>query len=389
MNANFPLKKQTNWTSYDREMMSLALNLAEKGQYTARPNPMVGCVIVRTDKQQPEIVGQGWHQKSGLPHAEVNALSEAGDKARGATCYVTLEPCAHYGKTGPCTQALIDAGVSKVIAAMHDPNPSVSGKGFKLLMDAGITVEYGLMEAQARKLIRGFVSRFEKKRPWITCKLAMSLDGRTALADGSSQWITGSAARADVQKLRARQDAIITGIGTVLADNPSLNVRAQSDEPTTDEDDWFYQACDIGFSQPARILLDREKRAQVKAKIFNDDAQVFWLSDNFAQIQKENHLTRLSGFESLSEMLKYFAEQQGMNNLLLESGHQLAGEFLKQQLIDELVVYVAPKLMGNQAMGLFDLNINKMQITPELHLLDLRRIGDDIRLTYSFESNNS
>lgn len=374
MNIQVNKKPNTYWTSFDYEMMSLALKLAKKAEYTARPNPMVGCVITKSE----QIVSQGWHQLSGEAHAEINALEKAGDESIGSTCYVTLEPCAHQGKTGPCAIAIITSGVVKVIAAMLDPNPQVKGKGFQLLIDAGIEVEYGLLENQVVELNRGFVSKFTRKKPWLTCKLAMSLDGRTALADGSSKWITGVAARNDVQKLRARQDAIITGIGTVLADNPSLNVRA--------DDEWFEEAKKIGFTQPARILLDRNARAPTSAKLFNDDADVYWVGgSNKEKKEKTNdkNIHYLESFESIEEQLHYFAKQ-GMNCLLLEAGHKLAGEFLKQGLIDELIIYMAPKLMGDQSMGMFDLDVEDMLETPQLKLKDIRQFGDDIRLTYCF-----
>jgi diaminohydroxyphosphoribosylaminopyrimidine deaminase / 5-amino-6-(5-phosphoribosylamino)uracil reductase len=378
MNSQAYKKSSSDWSIFDHEMMSLALQLAKKGEYTARPNPMVGCVLVKDN----QIIGQGWHQKSGLAHAEINALKASNQSPIGSTCYVTLEPCAHIGKTGPCAKALIKSGVSKVVAAMLDPNPNVAGKGFQLLIDAGIQVEYGLLENQAMKLNEGFVSRFSRNRPWLTCKLAMSLDGRTALADGSSQWITSSAARKDVQKLRARQDAIITGIGTVLRDDPSLNVRAEDD---CLGNDWFAQANKLGFSQPARILLDRNSQADALAKIFNNDAEVYWLCDSNKREPVSEHISHLKSFKSLQLQLEYFAKQ-GMNNLLLEAGHRLAGEYLKQGLIDELVVYMAPKLMGSSAMGLFELDVKTMSSTPILKLNDVRQIGDDVRLTYCLDN---
>jgi diaminohydroxyphosphoribosylaminopyrimidine deaminase / 5-amino-6-(5-phosphoribosylamino)uracil reductase len=375
------------FTGFDQKMMAQALQIAQQAEFTARPNPMVGCVIT----QNNEIIAQGWHQKSGLAHAEINALNAAMlsvKSVKGATCYVTLEPCAHTGKTGPCAQALIDAGVGKVVAAMRDPNPQVAGKGFAMLKAAGISVEWGLLEAQARQLNAGFVKRFEQNRPKVTCKLAMSLDGRTAMADGTSQWITGAAARNDVQKLRAKQDGIITGIGTVLSDDPSLNVRG--------DQDWFAQAQQLGFTQPNRILLDRQQQADLTAKIFNNDALVYWYSEKAKPSGKAkstgktgpsqkaknfSHLVTRQQPQNLKTLLQQLADD-GMNNVLIEAGHKLAGAFLEQGLIDELVVYVAPKLMGNQAMGLVDLSLSQMQDSVELELVDLRQVGDDLRLTY-------
>jgi len=365
-------------------MMALALQLAKKGEFTARPNPMVGCVIVKNG----EIIGQGWHQKSGQAHSEVNALDEAGEQAKDATCYVTLEPCAHTGKTAPCAQALIKAGVKQVIAAMEDPFPEVAGKGFEILHQAGILVKVGLYEEQARALNRGFISRVVNKKPFVTCKLAMSLDGRTALADGSSKWITGPAARSDVQKLRARQDAILTGMGTLLADDPSLTVRP---EDCTDES--LTQAFDIGLSQPVRILLDKKADASISAKLFNSSGKVIWMMEAENLAKAKEVLNENNGIESgnieigefnpnnLSDLLTSLAEAK-VNHLLIEAGHQLAGAFLQQGLIDELIVYVAPKLMGNEGMGLFQLNIASMKDTINLTLKETRHLGDDLRLTY-------
>ncbi len=368
-------KVAEQWSTFDIQMMSFALQLAKKAMYTARPNPMVGCVLVK----EKQVIGQGWHQKSGLAHAEINALAQAGNQAKGATCYVTLEPCAHTGKTGPCADALIQAGIKKVIAAMLDPNPLVAGKGFQLLLDAGIEVEVGLLEEQAKSLNRGFISRFTQNRPWVTCKLAMSLDARTALKDGSSKWITGEAARLDVQKLRARQDAIITGIGTVLADDPSLNVRA-------DNQDWLEEAKLIGFSQPTRVLLDKNVQALATSKIFNNDTQVLWFGLDFEKAKQKENVQQISGVNRLSEQLSYLAGL-GFNQVLLEAGHRLAGEFLKQGFIDELIIYMAPKIMGNKAIGLFNIEIENMLDTPKLKLIESRLVGDDIRLTYIIESN--
>ncbi|MCW9000423.1 MAG: bifunctional diaminohydroxyphosphoribosylaminopyrimidine deaminase/5-amino-6-(5-phosphoribosylamino)uracil reductase RibD [Kangiellaceae bacterium] len=361
------------WSDFDYQMMALALRMAKKGQYTARPNPMVGSVLT----QGNQIVGEGWHQKSGRAHAEVNALEMAGDLAKGATCYVTLEPCAHTGKTGPCAQALAEAGVTKVISAMRDPNPLVAGKGFDILQKAGIEVEYGLLEQQAMALNPGFISAMQRKRPWVTCKLAMSLDGRTALADGSSKWITGAAARADVQKLRARQDAIITGIGTVLADNPSLNIRMEDTAPELD--DWFERVSKLGFEQPARVLLDRLGLAARDSKIFNAGGEVYWFTDKPLDIS-ESHIQIKKSSDDLEGLL-YALNSCGMNNVLIEAGHKLAGEFLQAGLIDELVIYQAPKLMGDQGKGLFELNIESMSDVHNLKLTDLTQIGSDIRLT--------
>ncbi len=366
-------------------MMALALQLAEKGQYTAQPNPMVGCVIVKDD----QIVGQGWHKKFGAAHAEINALQQAGERAKGAICYVTLEPCSHTGKTGPCASALINSGVSKVIAAMRDPNPEVCGKGFELLQSAGIKTGSGLLKEQAQKLNRGFIARLEKKRPWVSLKLAMSLDGRTALANGSSQWITGSAARLNVQKLRARQDAIITGIGTLMVDNPSMTVRSDGKFRAEGQPDWFEQL--EGFVQPTRILLDRNAEANLDAKLFNQDAPVWWVTQECNAAKKLSlsaaATTKIVEQPSLEGLIDYCAEQ-GMTQVLVEAGHKLAGQFIQQQLVDEIIVYMAPKLMGNRALGLFDLEIGEMSKCFELKLKSVRQFGDDLRLIYAPEEKS-
>jgi len=368
-----------NWSEQDYRFMATALQLAAKGELTARPNPMVGCVIVKDSR----VVGQGWHQSFGEAHAEINALSEAGELAQGATCYVTLEPCSHIGKTGACAVALIQAGVTEVIAAMEDPNPEVCSKGFALLESAGIKTSVGLMESQAKSLNRGFISRFERRRPWVTVKLAMSIDGRTALENGASQWISGSEARNDVQLLRAKQDAIITGIGTQISDNPSLTARVN-----------FSNLADVDqkqFRQPLRVLVDRQARANLSDKFFqkssSDDnyKDIWWVSQASAASEKLKlsnikHID-LVKIDQLDVLLKQLSVY-GVNNVLVEAGHQLVGGFLKLGLVDELIIYVAPKIMGNKAMALFDYEVVDMQDCPPLELLNIRQIGNDIRLTY-------
>ncbi|MFT6733984.1 MAG: diaminohydroxyphosphoribosylaminopyrimidine deaminase [Polaribacter sp.] len=371
------------WTEQDRVFMARAFQLAKKGQFTARPNPMVGCVLVKDN----QIVGEGWHQVFGQAHAEVNALNQAGAYAKGATCYVTLEPCCHQGKTPPCTQALIDAGIVKVIAAVRDPNPKVDGCGFTLLNKAGIEAEAGLLENESRELNGGFISRFEKKRPWITLKLAMSLDGKTALFDGTSKWITGTQARQDVQKLRAKQDAILTGIGTLLADDPSLNVRPENTE-------WWELLGDTQkhFMQPRKILLDRSGRAKLSSKFFNEMGvfssdkikDIWWIKEGFLRKVKNHHVIKDKKIDKINDLrsfVKYCAENE-VNKLLIEAGHKLAGVFIKEHLVDEIVVYVAPKLMGINAMGLIDINIEKMVDCPKFQLKNVKQFGEDVRLTY-------
>jgi len=354
-------------TLTDIQWMTQALTLAKRGRFTARPNPMVGCVLVKDGR----LVGQGFHACYGEAHAEVNALSEAGEQARGATAYVTLEPCAHTGKTGPCAKALIDAGVTRVVAAMRDPNPQVDGGGFNMLRAAGITVESGLLEAEACRLNRGFIKRMQQGMPWVTLKMAVSLDGRTAMADGKSQWITGAAARSDVQKLRAEQDAIITGAGTVLVDDPSLTVRAE------DAGNWLASAKRLGFRQPARVILDRRGQLDLARRVFADNAQVYWqgAAKNMAL---PSHVKALEA-DTLRELLQQLASLP-MNQVLVEAGSRVAAAFIEQNLVDELIIYMAPKLMGSTAMPLAALNIASMDACRHFQWQDMRRVGDDLKL---------
>lgn len=356
--------------------MTEALRLAAHGLYTTSPNPNVGCVIV----SEGSVVGRGWHQRAGGPHAEVFALQDAGARARDADVYVTLEPCSHQGRTPPCADALIAAGVRRVVAAMQDPNPRVAGQGLERLRAAGIEVETGLLEAQARALNPGFVARMERGRPWLRLKLAASLDGRTAMASGESQWITGVAARQDVQRLRARSSAIITGINTVLADNPAMNVRLDAQllhgvEPVR---------------QPLRVIMDSQLRTPPEAKLLalpgetlvltgNDDpqarqalqtagAEVALVACTAGRLDPVAALALLGG--------------RGINEVLLECGPTLAGAFLAAGLVDELVVYLAPHVMGAAARGLFDLpGLDTMQQRIELEWIDVRHIGPDLRIT--------
>ena len=331
----------------DRDMMRRALTLAAEGRFSTSPNPRVGCIIAHGG----QIVGQGFHLKAGGPHAEVHALRQAGENARGATAYVTLEPCSHYGRTPPCAEALIQAGVSRVVAAIADPNPQVAGKGLAMLSAAGIRTESGLLETEARELNRGFLSRIERGRPFVRLKCAASLDGKTALSDGLSQWITGEAARHDVQILRAESCAVLTGIGTVLADDPQLNVRAF---PT--------------LRQPLRIVLDSCLRLPPTAKLLADTASPVLLLTAVppekypAALAAVPHLDILTvpaadGRISLPAALTLLAER-GIGELLVEAGATLCGAFLQAGLADEIVLYQAGKILGGNARSLFDLPEN-------------------------------
>ena len=345
--------------------MAHALQLAARGLFTTTPNPRVGCVIVKDGR----IVGEGWHQRAGTPHAEIHALAEAGDAARGATAYVTLEPCSHHGKTPPCAEALILAGVARVVAAMSDPNPLVAGGGIDMLTLAGIEAEVGLMEHEARALNPGFISRMTRQRPWVRLKTASTLDGKTALANGASQWITGEAARADVQHLRARACAILTGSGTVLADNPRMNVRD----------------IDIG-RQPLRVMVDSALRtppdtAILPALIACHHAEP---AARGALEQAGAEVVELPGADNrvdLSALLALLA-QRGINELHVEAGAALNGALLAAGLVDEWVAYMAPVAVGDDARGLFaQPALTALADAARFKLTDVRQLGGDLRLT--------
>jgi diaminohydroxyphosphoribosylaminopyrimidine deaminase/5-amino-6-(5-phosphoribosylamino)uracil reductase len=354
------------FTATDHAMMARALRLAERGLYTTRPNPMVGCVMA----QGEQIVGEGWHQRAGEPHAEVFALQAAGDRARGATAYVSLEPCAHTGRTGPCADALIAAGVARVVAAMRDPFPQVDGAGFDKLRAAGITVESGLMEAQARAINRGFISRMERGRPWLRIKLATSLDGRSALANGESKWISGEASRLDVQHWRARAGAIVTGAGTVLADDPSLTVRLEDDTP---------------FVPPLRVVLDPGLATVARGRVREGDAPTLYIHAPDAKPPRGINALLASvpvreGRFDLPAVLRLLAER-GVNEIQLEAGATLAGAFLSAGLVDEVLLYVAPVLLGERARPMFDgLAIDTMAQKLKMTIVESRYIGQDVRL---------
>lgn len=356
----------TDFTATDHAMMARALRLAERGAYTTKPNPMVGCVLAHGD----EVVGEGWHQRKGGPHAEVFALQAAGERARGATAYVTLEPCAHTGNTGPCADALVAAGVSRVVAAMRDPFPKVDGAGFETLRAVGIAVESGLMEAQARALNVGFLSRIERGRPWVRVKFGCSLDGRTAMANGDSKWITGEASRADVMRWRARAGAILTGAGTVLADDPSLTVRFGDDTP---------------FVAPLRVVLDPGLATVARGKVREGDAPTLYLHAPDAKPPRELAAARAAvpvrnGMFDLAAVLALLAQRE-VNEVHVETGATLAGALLKAGLVDELLLYVAPVLLGDTARPLFGgLGIADMAQRLELATVDARRVGEDLRL---------
>jgi len=352
----------------DHRYMARALQLAERGLYTTMPNPRVGCVLVKDDT----MVGEGWHERAGEPHAEIHALRAAGANARGATAFVTLEPCSHHGRTPPCANALIDAGVVRVVAAMRDPNPQVAGRGLELLTLAGLRAEVGLMAAQATELNIGFISRMTRKRPWVRLKTASSLDGKTALANGVSQWITGPAARADGQRLRARACAVLTGVGTVLADDPQMTVR------------------DLNVDrQPLRIVVDSQLRTPPSAKILHDDGA--WIVCAQADRHRRNALLDAgalileqpdaAGRVDLSALLAELGSR-GINEVHVEAGVKLNGALLAAGLVDEWIAYLAPKVMGDPARGLFAVpEYAQMAQCHDFRIHDLRQLGDDIRIT--------
>lgn len=363
----------------DYQWMAQALRLAQLGLYTTSPNPRVGCVIVKNN----QVIGQGAHVKAGEPHAEVYALREAGSDAYDADIYVTLEPCSHHGRTPPCVEAVIAAKPKRVIIAMQDPNPLVAGRGINALQQAGIEVVSGVMEAEAKRLNPGFISRMTRGLPYVRCKVAASLDGRTALANGKSQWITGEAARQDVQRWRAQSCAIVTGIGTVLADNPSMTVRL----PET-------------LRQPLRVVVDSHLHTPLNSKIL-DKVQLQSSPVLIAYAHAESQaisglskagaeLVQLSGPNGkvdLRALMQLLAER-GINEVLLEAGQALNGGFLQAHLIDEFIFYYASKLMGNTAHAMFAVpELVDMQQVQDLSILDVRQLGQDLRLCLSLKQN--
>ena len=364
-------------TEFDTRMMARALQLARRGQYSCMPNPHVGCVLVRDGA----VIGEGFTQPAGGHHAEVQALQAAGD-ANGATAYVTLEPCSHTGKTGPCADALIASGVSRVVAALEDPNPLVAGNGLDKLRAAGVAVEVGLLAADARKVIPGFIARMSRGRGRVRAKLAMSLDGRTAMASGESQWITGPSARADVQRLRAMSCAVITGIGTVLSDDCSLTVRAPELGLTQSEAEL------ASLNQPLRVVLDSNLQTPASAAILDGAAPTIICHDEKLDATPAiiaSGVDRLALGEdgnglNLTQLMDYLTARQS-NEILVECGPRLAGAFLREGLLDELIVYMAPVLMGSAARPLLDLPLDTMAQKIPLQIEDMRKVGDDWRIT--------
>ncbi len=381
----------TQFSKIDHQMMARAIQLAKHGQYTTAPNPNVGCVI---SDSQGVILGEGWHKKAGTAHAEVNALEQLGTGsksfiAKGATAYVTLEPCSHYGKTPPCADALIAAGVTRVVAAMVDPNPLVSGNGLAKLQQAGIKTEHGLLQASAEQLNRGFIKRMRTGKPWVTVKLAASLDGKTALTNGLSQWITGPQARQDVQRHRARSCAILSGSGTVIADNPMLNVRYSelnlADDVLAQND----------LRQPLRVLLDGRNQLPpslsclqpIESKLAG---HVLLVNGKPSEHKFEPHVSEwqapFNGNQlDLDKVMTKLAQMQ-LNNIWVEAGAKLAGALLQNKLIDELILYQAPKLIGGSGQNLFDIMpIEMMDKVVDVTWTDIRQVGGDVKMTALFK----
>ncbi len=355
----------------DSEFMLHALQKAKQGVYTTKPNPRVGCVLVKNNK----IIAEGWHIRAGEGHAEVEALKNTQD-AQGATAYVTLEPCSHHGRTPPCAEALIKAGVTRVVVAMQDPNPLVVGKGLELLEKAGISVTCGVMEAEAKDLNKGFITRMQTGKPYVLSKLAMSLDGRTAMASGESKWITSTHARQDVQKLRAMSGAVLTGVDTVLADDPSMNVRL----------------LEVDVEQPVRVILDSSLRTPVTAKLLTLSGRTVILTCSEDEIKMQalqqagadvyQLMANPQGRVDLVAVLDFLAEQQ-INDLLVEAGSVLNGALMEQGLIDECIVYMAPNILGASGRGLFAMpNVSEMADKKQLQFVDMRKIGMDLKLHF-------
>ncbi|WP_448212077.1 bifunctional diaminohydroxyphosphoribosylaminopyrimidine deaminase/5-amino-6-(5-phosphoribosylamino)uracil reductase RibD [Colwellia sp. MEBiC06753] len=364
----------------DHQFMTKAIALAKFGHYTTSPNPRVGCVIVKDG----EVVGEGFHQKAGEPHAEVHALKQAGNKAEGATAYVTLEPCSHYGRTPPCAKGLIDAKVAKVIAAMVDPNPQVAGSGLAMLNEAGIITAYGLLADDARALNLGFISLMERKRPYVRCKLASSLDGQTAMASGESKWITSPLARQEVQRLRAQSCAVISGANTVIIDNAKLTVRQQELGELAQR----YPQQQV--RQPVRVIIDGQNRLTPDLALFSHESPVIIISDTIETEHQWPHFVSRVAIEkhdgkiALAQVISYLGSL-GLNDLFIESGVNLAGAFIDANLVDELILFQAPKLMGSGNQGLVCLpSVHQLVDAKSLNITDVTMVGSDLKIVATF-----
>lgn len=373
----------------DHRYMARALKLAQRGLYTTDPNPRVGCVIARDE----QVVGEGFHLRAGEPHAEIHALSAAGELAKGATAYVTLEPCSHTGRTGPCAAALREAKVSRVVIAMQDPNPQVSGRGIRLLEEAGIEVAVGLLESEARALNPGFIARMTRQRPFVRLKMAMSLDGRTAMGSGESQWITGPEARAQVQRLRARSSAILSGVESIIMDDSRLTLRADQLQ--------LGNAAEAVQRQPLRVILDTRLRLPLAAACLSEPGRTLVITTPAHAPEKRARLTQAGaeihvlsagndGRIDLALMLQWLVENEQVNELLVETGATLAGAMLEAELVDELQLFVAPTLLGGDARPLFALpGLSRMADQRRLTIHDMRAVGRDWRIIASPQSTSA
>ncbi len=392
----------TAFTAADHAYMAAALRLAERGMATTSPNPRVGCVIVADG----EIVGSGWHRRAGEPHAEPLALAQAGARARGATAYVTLEPCAHHGRTPPCADALIAADIRRVVVAATDPNPLVAGRGLARLAAAGIETGHGLLADAARELTIGFFTRMTRGRPWLRLKAAASLDGKTALADGQSQWITGADARRDGHRWRARACAILTGSGTVRHDDPRLSVRDVDWREWGDWNDWSdrdnrSEAGELPPRAPLKVVVDSRLTLSPEARLFADNAPVLIAT---AMVETPDTAARFAALRARGAEIVFLPDEnkreqvdlptlcaelarRGVNELHVEAGQRLNGALIEAGLADELLLYLAPSLMGDTALGLFALPpLSSLQECRRLEWRDVRRIGGDLRIVARFSS---
>jgi len=375
----------TTFLPSDYHFMQRAIALAKRGHYTTSPNPRVGCVLVKNG----EIIAEGFHQKAGEGHAEVNALKVAGKNSQGATAYVTLEPCSHYGRTPPCAEGLINAGVKHVIVAMVDPNPQVSGNGLEKLEQAGVSTQHGLLVEAAEKLNPGFIKQMTTGLPYVRCKLAASLDGKTAMKNGESKWITSPEARQDVQRLRAQSCAIISGADSILMDKAKMTVR-------------WSELGDLKNSykkelirQPVRVIIDSKNRLTPDLPLFNEPSPIILIRNAIENIHQWPHFVEQVALPfaenamnnpqiDLSALLIYLAKQ-GLNDVLIESGFRLAGAFIEQNLVDELVLYQAPKLLGAEGKSLVSMpSLTHLKQAKELQISDVRMVGKDVRITAKF-----
>jgi diaminohydroxyphosphoribosylaminopyrimidine deaminase/5-amino-6-(5-phosphoribosylamino)uracil reductase len=381
-----------SFSPFDHQCMATALKLAARGLFSPHPNPRVGCVITKGQN----ILGRGWHEFAGGPHAEIAALRDAGEDVKGSTAYITLEPCSHHGRTPPCTEALLSAGISRVVVASADPNPQVNGQGVKKLRNAGLTVDTGLMADQAEALNPGFFMRMRIGRPWVRVKSAISLDGRTALLNGESKWISSEASRRDVQKWRARSAAVLTGIGTVLADNPAMNVRldrknGKNWQPGQNEQNWqpgrHGQDGQAPSRQPLRIIADSRWRIPPGSRILADPATAIIAGTRDVAVPPELAATGAqcislparAGRTDLVALFSRLAEME-LNEIQVEAGAHLCGALLKDRLVDELLIYQAPQLIGEGGPGPFNFGpLESMDERTHLKLLETRRLGNDWR----------